>query len=409
MSTVASPAASYALQGARTSLDSLEGVPDWFEPRIEPGNAWQQQAQRLLSWAAEVTPGVALATVFAFAASFLSRWLGIHLFGLEDSPVSPILAAAVLGLVLRNTVGIPTAYERGLRFCMKTVLRTGIVLLGLRLSIVELGKIGLLALPIIGGCIAAALAATIWLGRVMRLPVRLCSLIAVGTSICGVSAIVATAPVIDAEEDEVSYAVGCITLFGLIGFLFYPFLAHWLFDGQPRLVGMFLGTAIHDTSQVTGAGLAYQQQYGSTEALNVAVVSKLVRNISMAAIIPLVVLLHNRHGARQSMRRAHYQRWRDLIPLFVLLFIAMVFLRAVGDWTFQHRDVPGLAFWQALQDKAKVASVMMLILAMAAVGAATGLKRLRLIGLRPMLAGLAAAAIVAATSFVLVSVLAPHN
>ena len=160
-------------------------------------------------------------------------------------------------------------YEGGLKFCLRQVLRPGIMLLGLRLSLAAVGQIGLVGLPVIVGCIAVG--ARRWSPgstRALGLPRRLGSLIAVGTSICGVSAIVATGPVIDAEEDEVSYAVACVTLFGLLALFSYPFLAHGLFRGDARLAGLFLGTAIHDTAQVAGAGLMYRQQYGAPEALN---------------------------------------------------------------------------------------------------------------------------------------------
>ena len=118
-------------------------------------------------------------------------------------------------------------------------------------------------MPIIAGCITTALILVTWVNRALGLPRRLGSLIAVGTSICGVSAIVATAPVVEAEEDEVSYAVACITLFGLVALFCYPLLAHTLFRGDARMAGLFLGTSIHDTAQVAGAGLMYPQQYGS--------------------------------------------------------------------------------------------------------------------------------------------------
>ena len=129
----------------------------------------------------------------------------------------------MLGLIIRNVVGLPAVYEKGLRICIRLVLRLGIALLGLGLSLATILDIGLLSVPVVLLCIA------------------------VGTSICGVSAIVATSPVIEAEEEETSYAVACVTLFGLIALFCYPFLADWIFLGQPRQVGVFLGTAIHDT------------------------------------------------------------------------------------------------------------------------------------------------------------------
>jgi len=125
-----------------------------------------------------------------------------------------------------------------------------------------------------------------WLSRVVGLPKRLGMLIAVGTAICGNTAIVATGPVIGADEDEVSYAVACITLFGLFALIVHPFIAFELFAGDGHLAGLFLGSAIHDTAQVAGAGLLYAQQFGDTSALESATVTKLVRNLFMIGVIP---------------------------------------------------------------------------------------------------------------------------
>src|SRR5205823_10509226 len=179
----------------------------------------------------------------------------------------------------------------------------GIVLLGLRLSLGAVGLYGLAALPVIVACIATAVVVVTWLGRALGLPRRLGALIAVGTSICGVSAIVATAAAIRAEDEEVSYAVACVTLFGLVALFCYPFFAHWAFAGDPQLAGVFLGTAIHDTAQVAGAGLIYQQQFDAPDALTAATVTKLVRNTCMAAVIPLMAVLYARSAGAGKGRR----------------------------------------------------------------------------------------------------------
>ncbi|MEO2166797.1 MAG: putative sulfate exporter family transporter, partial [bacterium] len=197
-------------------------------------------------------------------------------------PLSPILVAILLGLVLRNAVGLPTIFAPGLEIALKRVLRVGVALLGIRLSLANVGALGIVALPIIVASIATALFLVTRLGRLMGLPPRLATLIAVGTAICGNSAIVAMAPVIQADDDEVSYAVGCVTLFGLVALAVYPFLGHALFDGEPTLVGLFLGTAIHDTAQVAGAALVYVAQFGAPEALDAATITKLRHELATA-------------------------------------------------------------------------------------------------------------------------------
>ena len=206
-----------------------------------------------------ILPGLILALILAVAGQYLSVFIGINLMGLPKSPVSAIMMAIFLGIPIRNTVSLPASFQPGIRFGLVRVLRLGIVLLGIRLSLVEAGEIGLRSLPVIIAVVAAALLVVTYFSRRLGLSGRLGTLIAVGTSICGATAIVATAPAIGAQDDEVSYSVACITLFGVIAMLVYPFAAHYMFYGDPFSVGLFLGTAVHETAQVAGAGLVYQQ------------------------------------------------------------------------------------------------------------------------------------------------------
>ena len=179
-----------------------------------------------------VLPGLLLALALAFAGQFLSTFIGIDLMGLPKSPISAIMMAIILGIIIRNTISLPAALQPGIRFGLVRVLRLGIVLLGIRLSLSEAGAIGLQALPVIIGAVAAALLIVTFLAKRMGLSGKLGTLIAVGTSICGATAIVATAPTIAAKDDEVSYAVACITLFGVVAMLLYPFAGHWFFDAD---------------------------------------------------------------------------------------------------------------------------------------------------------------------------------
>ncbi|MEO6435799.1 MAG: putative sulfate exporter family transporter, partial [Tepidisphaeraceae bacterium] len=348
-----------------SSLDSFEGVPDIFEPRFRPEQrpAWQRVPHEALVWLGAVLPGVALAAMLAFLGMLLSEFVGINLLRFDrdkgGSPISPIMLAIVLGLLIRNSVGVPVAYEQGLRMCIKNVLRVGIVLLGLKLSLGVLGKIGLIGIPIIIVCIVTALLTVTFINRALGLPRRLGTLIAVGTSICGVSAIVATAPVIEAEEDETSYAVACITIFGMIALFTYPFLAHWLFPAGDIGAGLFLGTAIHDTSQVAGAGLMYKQQFASEGVLKIAMAVKLMRNLAMGLLIPLMAVLYHRssEGSRGSKRVQ--PKWHQLVPMFVIGFVLMAAVRSLGDIGEGGRafGLLDLATWNAMLRAADVTAV----------------------------------------------------
>ena len=391
-----------------SSLESFEGVPDIFEPRVRPeergpASRWAHEA---LAWIGTIAPGVLLALALAWTGHLLADLAGRAL-RYEKSPISPIMLAVVLGLLIRNTIGVPKAYEEGLRFCLTTVLRLGIVLLGLGLSVQAMATMGLMGLPIIAACIVTALVAVTFINRALGLPKRLGTLIAVGTSICGVSAIVATAPVIDAEEDETSYAVACITIFGLLALFTYPIAAHWMFD-SPTQAGMFLGTSIHDTSQVAGAGLTYAQQFNAKSAMDTAVVVKLVRNVSMAALIPLMALMYHRSARTRGRAK---QKWHHAIPLFVIAFALMACLRSIGDiGAAQGRPAFGVmdrATWRQIYEQAAAVAPWLLAAAMAAVGLGTGLAKLKGLGWKPFSVGFAAALLVGGVSAVLIKLLSP--
>jgi len=411
----------------------MEGVPEWPGPSEPPaaarapGAARAAGAEGALSgrghasfrWAGEALPGVGLAIGLALLGRVLARGLGTGLLGFERSPISDISIAVLLGLIIRNSIGLPSVYDHGLRLCARDVLRGGIVLLGLKLSLAEAGALGLTALPIIVACIVSALVFVTWINRALGLPGRLGSLITVGTSICGISAIAATAPVIEAEEDEVSYAVACVTLFGLIALFAYPFVAHALFGAAPRLAGIFLGTAIHDTSQVAGAALMYQQQYRAPDALSAATVTKLMRNLCMVVVIPLIGARHRGAagggmaggatavgGATGGTAARGLPRLASMVPLFVVGFLGAVILRTAGDYGPLAFGVVDRTAWTQFLHGAETLAAWCLAIAMAAIGLGTGLARIRRLGIKPFCVGLAAALLVGGVSATLLLVFA---
>jgi uncharacterized integral membrane protein (TIGR00698 family) len=389
----------------------MEGIPEWIGPAEtfdERTNRapWQARGNELFALLGALLPGLAIALGLAVIGRAGSHLIGVEWFGVERSPISPILLAIVLGLTVRNSIGLPSVYEAGVQICLKRILRVGVALLGIRLSLVAVGSIGLAALPIVIGCIASALLLVSWISRAVGLPRRLGTLIAVGTAICGNTAIVATAPIIGANENETSYAVGTITVFGLIALVTYPFLAHSIFGGNPDLAGFFLGTAIHDTAQVAGAGLLYAQQYAAPETLDTATVTKLVRNLFMIAVIPLMTILY--HQGDSEQKTTQKPTLSQMIPLFVFGFVAMALLRTVGD--LGDAPLAGLltdAQWESCISFVTALSSWCLTIAMASVGLGTNLKRLRGLGLKPLAAGLAAALIVGAVAAGLIHILAP--
>ena len=326
--------------------------------------------------------------------------------------VSQITLAVALGLIVRNTVGVPAAYEAGLRLCMRAVLRVGIVIMGLTLSIMAVGKDALIR-PAGHGLhdrhrddLGHADYASGWACRENS-----GTLIAIGTSICGVSAIVATAPIIDADEDETAYAVACITIFGLMAMLCYPFVAHHVFD-TAKQSGVFFGTAIHDMSQATAAGLAYSQQYekGTEIGMHTSVSVKLVRNMWMSMLIPLAGIMY--HHGKEAGKRVR-QKWHQIIPLFVVGFLAdgvhpsrsatpgttgplgsntpSQWHVRCNDWVCEGQLCRAQWNWSKVGVDAKLIVPWVLATSMAAVGLGTGFAKLKNLGLKPFTVGLAAA------------------
>jgi uncharacterized integral membrane protein (TIGR00698 family) len=390
-----------------TSLESFEGIPDWFETRVAPEQrgAVASAAHRTMEWIAAVLPGAALALLLALVAYEISQ--RVH------ERVSQITLAVGLGLIVRNTIGVPQAYEAGLRLCLRTILRIGIVILGLTLSIVAVGHDALIGLPVMACTIATALVSVSLINRALGLPRRLGTLIAVGTSICGVSAIVATAPIIEADENETSYAAACITIFGLLAMLCYPFVAHHIL-ATPKQSGVFFGTAIHDMSQATGAGLAYAQQYehGGSVAFHTSVTVKLVRNLWMSLLIPLAGILYHRRGRSGSggaaVGKRMKQQWHQIVPLFLVGFLLMACLRSVGDAGGARAfGLVDRVHWNEVGAAAHVLVPWLLATSMAAVGLGTGLAKLKSLGIKPFSVGFAAALLVGVVSVVMIKVLAP--
>ena len=351
----------------------------------------------------KLIPGLIVASLLAWFSIWLSKFLGVQVLGFEKSPISAVTLAILLGIIIAAVVPLPASLKPGFSFTVKKVLRLGIILLGIRLTIFDVFKLGLAGIPIVIICIVAAIFITTRINNWLNQPQRLGALIAVGTSICGVSAIVATSPAIDAEEEETAYAVAVITIFGLLATLFYPYLAYYLFQGDALNAGLFFGTAIHDTSQVVGAAKVYADIWNAPLALDAATVTKLVRNVFMAFVIPFMAYYYARNVKGGSEAKSRSTNIFKLLPLFILGFIAMAIIRSIGDAGIQSG---GLAFgiWDASQWSSIVKFIVtwagyFLVIALAGVGLSTKISTFRGLGFKPFLVGLSAALAVGVVSY----------
>lgn len=360
-------------------------------------------------------PGLILSLIVMLAGVYGAEAIGAGLLAAgilpegSASPISAIFVAILLGIIIRNVIGVPDPFLTGIGFAVKYALRAGIILLGLRLSLTEALKLGAWGLPLIIACISVGLFVTLYFTSKLEQSTRLGTLIATGTGICGITAIMATAPVIKAKEDEISYAVANITIFGLLGMLFYPYLAHAVFPEEPVKAGLFLGTAIHDTAQVAGAALIYDQLYDSATVVDVATITKLTRNLFIIAVIPFVSMLFYRSEHKNGNGQAgRLPKWYKLFPLFILGFLLLSLLRTIGDATAASS---GAAFgifrplaWQDFYSFwSSFGSTYGLGLAMAGVGLSTNLKIFKGLGMKPFYIGLIAAVSVGAVSLLLIS------
>ena len=354
----------------------------------------------------EAAPGVLIAIALAALARGMAQGLAHGVGGLPKFPLSPVMCAVVLGMLWRNTIGVPAWASGGLNWAMHRLLRIGIALVGLRLTLGGATAIALTALPVALCCLTVALGAGIGVSRLLEVPRRLGLLLAIGTAVCGCTAVVAMSPVIRARHAETAFAVTCVVLFGCIAMLCYPYLAGHVLGASPVHAGIFLGTAIHDTSQVIGAALIYSQQAAAPAALAAASVAKLLRNLSIAVLIPAAAWLTERHerATRQQADELHAASSGPrppLLPLFVLGFMGFIVVRTAGDALF-HSPAP---LWQALVNTGYGASDLFLTCGMTAVGLSVSFSDMWRIGWRPLAAGLAVATLVGACSLLLTSAL----
>ena len=354
----------------------------------------------------EAAPGVVIAIALAALARGMAHGLAQGAGGLPKFPLSPVMCAVVLGMLWRNTIGVPAWATGGLNWAMHRLLRIGIALVGLRLTLGGATAIALTALPVALCCLTVALCAGIGVSRLLEVPRRLGLLLAIGTAVCGCTAVVALSPVIRARHAETAFAVTCVVLFGCIAMLCYPYLAGHVLGASPVHAGIFLGTAIHDTSQVIGAALIYSQQAAAPAALAAASVAKLLRNLSIAVLIPAAAWLTQRHerAAQQQTDDGHPAARGTrpaLVPFFVLGFIGFIVVRTVGD-ALAHPPAP---WWQALVNTGYGASDLFLTCGMTAVGLSVSFTDMWRIGWRPLAAGLAVATLVGACSLLLTGTL----
>jgi uncharacterized integral membrane protein (TIGR00698 family) len=312
-------------------------------------------------------------SVIVLAAVIISKVVTVA--GRE--PLEPAIVAILIGMLLRNRGLVPAMCEAGIKKS-EHLLIAGIVLLGVELHFARLIGQGAAILMVIIVTMLAGIGAIYALGRLLRLPRALALLLSVGTTICGGTAIAIVAPILRAPQDETSYAIGTISLWGLAAIVIYPFAAHQLGVSDVTF-GVFAGTAIHSTPQVVGAGFIYSEIAGQT-----ATAVKLVRNCFIAPVVLAIAL--SQAPRKSSIESSGTPSLKAVFPWFLFGFFFLAGLNSVGWVSAELASFLGRAGKQ------------LLLIGMAGVGLNTNLRTFRVIGMRPLAVGLLGSIIVAVVS-----------
>lgn len=292
-------------------------------------------------------------------------------------------AAIVLGMLAVNSPLSVYIEQKIIKKVSSLLLKIGIVLLGFTLSFDQLSQTAFRAFPIILLVITAAFLTVHFLGQRLNLSGKRRTLVAAGTAICGGSAIAAIAPVIDAEDDDITFALSTIFIFNLLALIIFPILAS-IFNLSELQYGVFAGTAINDTSSVVAAGYQYSQFAGDT-----ATIVKLLRTLM---IVPVSMLASQQRYRQAKQSNQSYSLTR-IFPIFILFFIATIGMANIFN-------LPG-----AFTDGMKTLSRLCITIALAAVGMSVNFKQLRQAGLNTIKVGGIAWSMVILISLILTQIL----
>ncbi|WP_010245031.1 YeiH family protein [Acetivibrio cellulolyticus] len=311
----------------------------------------------------EMLPGLFFATALAIVATFLGK-----LAPIIGGPVFGI----VLGILISSIWGKPKTTKQGLTFASKKILQWSIIALGGGLSLTQVYKVGVSSLYVMIFTLTTAFITAYGIGKLMRIPIKLTSLIGMGTAICGGSAIAAISPIIEAEDEEIAYSISTVFIFNVIAVLIFPPLGH-LLGLTDNAFGLFAGTAINDTSSVVAAGYAFSNAAGAY-----ATIVKLTRTtmiIPISLIFAAVVSIQKKREANKRGGEVNYS-FKKIFPWFIVWFLAASLLNTVGVINGQMAGF--------ITEVGK----FFIVVALAAIGLNSDLKQMLRTGFKPMLLGL---------------------
>ncbi len=329
-------------------------------------------------------PGLLLLFLIGYAGKIteqsIAKYGKAHHLTLPN--IEYVLWAILFGLIISNTLGVPKIFKAGVA-TYELWLKVGIILLGARFLLGDVVKLGGFSLVLVAIELAISIALMTWLGKKFNLTPKLTSLLAIGSSICGVSAIIAAKGAIEADDEEASYAIAAILALGAISLLLFPLIGHAL-GMTDHAYGLWVGLAVDNTAEATAAGALY-----SDAAQKFAVIAKTTRNATIGFVVLGYALHWASHAKSQLVANRGQFLWQKF-PKFVLGFIIVSALATVGVFSKpQLENIGNLSRWAFL-------------LTFAGVGLQTDLRQMRKQGFRPFVVGAVGEIAIAAITLIIV-------
>lgn len=334
-------------------------------------NTQEKKGKRgnIMEWIKKNAPGILLCLAIAIPSWFIGT-----AFPIIGGAVIAILAGMVLTLIIKNK-GV---LDSGIKFTSKKVLQWAVILLGFGMDLNVVLETGKQSLPIIICTIGISLIMAFLINKFIKMPAKVATLIGVGSSICGGSAIAATAPVIDADEEEVAQSISVIFLFNVLAALLFPSFGQLIgFDTTSgEAFGIFAGTAVNDMSSVTATASTWDGMFNlGTATLDKAVTVKMTRTL---AIIPITLVLAFARAKKQKSNNAGKINIKKIFPFFILFFIGASIITTIAVSCGVSAD---------LFDPLKTLSKFLIVMAMAAIGMNTNIVKLLKSGAKPIFLG----------------------
>ncbi len=329
--------------------------------------------------------GLLLCLVIAVPA-----WILGNFFPIVGGPVIAILIGMLIAVRLKNQGTLAP----GIKFTSKKILQWAVILLGFGLDLTVVLQTGKQSLPIIVCTIAVSLLIAFLLFKALKLPGKIATLIGVGSSICGGSAIAATAPVINADDEEVAQSISVIFFFNVLAAILFPILGNLIgfSTTSGEAFGIFAGTAVNDTSSVTAAAATWDSMWGlGTATLDKAVTVKLTRTLAIIPITLVLAFLQTRKAKAQGGEGSSVN-FKAIFPFFILYFIAASLITTIAV---------SMGVDAAVFSPIKTLSKFFIVLAMAAIGLNTDIVKLVKTGGAPLILGASCWVGITATSLII--------